>query len=52
MFKIIEKVATVFENKRTTELEEFITSRNPINNSDVDRLVQEYQDNYIWARGL
>lgn len=52
MSKILKKVASWFKTKRTSGLEEFITSQNPKSNSDVDRLTQEYQAKYVWARGL
>ena len=53
MFKIIEKVAQVFENKRTSGLEQYITEHNPQTNADVEQLTREYEAQpEIWARGL
>jgi hypothetical protein len=54
MFKIIEKVATVFEIKRTSGLEQYINSKNPQSAADVEQLTREYQDNNTtyWGRGL
>ena len=53
MFKIIKQVAQVFETKRTSGLEQYITDHNPQTNADVEQLAREYEAQpEIWARGL
>lgn len=53
MFKIIEKVAKVFETAQAKGLEEYIISKNPQSNADIEKLTREYETQpKIWARGL
>jgi hypothetical protein len=53
MFKIIKQVAQVFKSNGANSLEQYINSKNPQTNADVDQLTREYQTQpETWARGL
>lgn len=53
MFKIIEKVAQVFETTRKSRLEQYIINHNPQTNAEVEQLTREFEAQpEIWARGL
>jgi hypothetical protein len=53
MSKILEKIAEWLEPKQTSELEQFINSKNPTNAAEVEQLTREYETTSdYWGRGL
>jgi hypothetical protein len=50
---MFETIAKLFKLNNTSGLEQYITSKNPQTNADVEQLTREYQDNTTyWGRGL
>jgi hypothetical protein len=52
MSKIIQGLKKFFSQSQMSGLEAYITSHNPVNAADVDRLSQEYTQKFVWGRGL
>lgn len=51
---MFETIAKLFKPSNTSALEQYITSKNPQTNADVEQLTREYEDNNTtyWGRGL
>jgi hypothetical protein len=54
MSKILKKLASWFEMKQFSQLEQFINSKNPTNATEVEYWTREYESNNTtyWGRGL
>jgi hypothetical protein len=52
MTKLLEKLKKFFKQSQMSGLEAYITSHNPQNAADVDRLSKEYTQQFVWGRGL
>jgi hypothetical protein len=53
MSKLLQGLKKFFKQSQMSGLEAYITSRNPMNAADVDRLQREYtQKTFSWGRGL
>jgi hypothetical protein len=50
---MFEAIAKLFKSNSTSGLEQYINSKNPQTNADVEQLTREYEAQpEIWARGL
>ena len=51
---MFETIVKLFKLNSTSGLEQYITSKNPQTNADVEQLTREYEDNNTtyWGRGL
>jgi hypothetical protein len=53
MTKLLQGLKKFFKQSQMSGLEAYITSHNPTNAADVDRLQREYtQKQFAWGRGL
>ena len=51
--KMFEAIVKLFKSNSTSGLEQYINSKNPQTNADVEQLTREYETQpEIWARGL